>query len=65
MKRLIFMTLIIFILSGFVGTFVYADIDTDGTVYYIDIGLFYGNSAKSSVTIKNNEGTFTVNASDV
>ena len=76
MKRLIFMTLIIFVLSGFAGTFVYADndefdsdIETEETVledvYYIDIGLFYGNSAKSSVTIKNNEGTFTVNASDV
>jgi len=75
-KRLIFMTLIIFVLSGFAGTFVYADndefdsdIETEETVledvYYIDIGLFYGNSAKSSVTIKNNEGTFTVNASDV
>lgn len=33
--------------------------------YYIDVGLFYGSSAKSSVTIGNTDGTFTVNAADV
>ncbi|MBR5518168.1 MAG: SpoIID/LytB domain-containing protein, partial [Clostridia bacterium] len=72
MKRLILMTLIIFILSCFSGTFVYADtdeidvdIETEEDIYYIDIGLFYGSGAKSSVTITNHEGTFTVNADDV
>ena len=79
MKRLILMTLIIFILTSFTTTFVYADTEefdadiemeedieeVEDDTYYIDIGLFYGSSAKSSVTIKNHEGTFTVNASDV
>lgn len=83
MKRLILVTLIIFILTSFTTTFVYADTEefdsdvemeedieedieeVEDDTYYIDIGLFYGSSAKSSVTVKNDEGTFTVNASDV
>ncbi len=40
------------------------DVEDDDT-YYINIGLFYGSSAKSSVTIKTDDGTFTVSASDV
>lgn len=32
---------------------------------YINVGLFYGNSAKSTVTIENYMGTFTVNAEDI
>ncbi|MBQ2285589.1 MAG: SpoIID/LytB domain-containing protein, partial [Clostridia bacterium] len=72
-------TLIIFILTRFTTLFVYADTygidvdiemedvaeNTEDDTYYVDIGLFYGSSAKSSVTVKNDEGTFTVNASDV
>lgn len=79
MKRLILVTLIIFILTSFTTLFVYADTygidvdiemedvaeNTEDDTYYVDIGLFYGSSAKSSVTVKNDEGTFTVNASDV
>lgn len=34
-------------------------------VYYINVGLSYGSGAKSSVTIGNTDGTFTVNATDV
>ena len=40
-------------------------IEEEDDAYYINIGLFYGSNAKSSVTIKNDEGTFNVNASDV
>ena len=41
-----------------------ADI-TENEIYYIDVGLFYGSSAKASVVISTDEGTFTVNAADV
>lgn len=54
------------------GTNVWADNenieDTDNNieeVYYINVGLFYGSSAKSSVIISNHEGDFTINASEV
>lgn len=45
-----------------------AGVSADGEntdVYYIDVGLFYGSSAKASVTVSNADGTFTVNAADV
>ncbi len=37
----------------------------DDEAYYINVGLFYGNTAKSSVTIDNGQGSFTINAADV
>ncbi len=65
MKKLLCFTTIILSLLCFC-TCVSADVEnTDNETYYIDVGLFYGNSAKSSVVITNTEGTFNVNAVDV
>lgn len=81
MKKLLSTALIIMILSGLLCTSIYADneykeedteisdvedeVYEEDDTYYINIGLMYGSSARSSVTIKNDEGTFTVNASEV
>lgn len=69
MKKLLCFTIITLVLMLSVCTSIAADenINTEVEIetYYIDVGLSYGSNAKSSVTISNAEGTFTVNASDV
>lgn len=57
-KALVFLTVFSLFFTLFC-CFVYADGNT------VDIGLFYGNSAKSSVTITYSGTTVTVNAEDV
>ena len=59
MKKLLLYTAILVMLLMCISLGVSAE-DT-----YINVGLFYGNSAKSAVTITNSSGTFTVNAADV
>lgn len=49
----------------FMCTSVMADIININGINYIDIGLFYGNSAKESVTISSSYGSGTVYAVDV
>ena len=65
MKKLLCFTLIMLLMcTGVMADNTITDIP-ENEVYYIDVGLFYGNSAKASVTISCDEGTFTVNAEDV
>lgn len=65
MKKILCFAIITLTFLLLMCTGVFADdVDTED-VYYIKVGLFYGSSAKSSVTIENNEGTFTVTADEV
>ena len=65
MKKLLCFTLIMLLMcTGVMADNTITDIP-ENEVYYIDVGLFYGSSAKSSVTISCDDGTFTVNAEDV
>ncbi|MEE1043570.1 MAG: SpoIID/LytB domain-containing protein, partial [Clostridia bacterium] len=68
MKKILCFTLILSLILC-MNTWVLADDTiadvTENEIYYIDVGLFYGSSAKASVVISTDEGTFTVNAADV
>lgn len=61
MKRLLYFSIIILTFLLCISTTVSADTETN----FVDVGLFYGSGAKSSVTITNADGTFTVNADEV
>ncbi len=63
MKKVIGFTIILLVF--FVNLTVLADDEKINEEYHINIGLFYGSSAKSTVTIENADGKVTVNASDV
>jgi len=69
-KKLLCFTLIV---ASMLCSFITASADIENNteitetedVYYIDVGLFYGSSAKTNVTISGSYGTFNVNAADV
>ena len=67
MKKLFYFTVIALTFLFCMCTSVSAtDIeDAETETYYVNVGIFYGNSAKQSVDITNNEGSFTVSADDV
>ena len=66
MKKVI--CFIIIILTFLVSLNVFADgenIEDIKEVYYINVGLFYGSSAKQTVSVENEEGTFNIDADDI
>ena len=65
MKKLLCFTMIILSIMCFCTSVMAEGENINNDSFYIDVGLFYGSSAKSSVTVSNNQGTFTVNAVDV
>ena len=62
MKR-VFLIILIIIFNMSINAF--ADVNIDSDENYIDIGLFYGGSAKSSVTLTCYGNAQTINAADV
>ena len=68
MKKLLSISIIFMIMFSMYCVSVYADNEyseeTDD-IYYVNVGLFYGSSARSSVTLKTDESTFTVSADAV
>lgn len=65
MKKLLCFTMIILLILLSCTNVMADGEDINNDTYYIDVGLFYGSNAKSSVTISCDEGTFTVNSADV
>ncbi len=65
MKKLLCFTIILLLILPFSAIVTADGEDIDNDTFYINVGLFYGSNAKSSVTISCDEGTFTVNSGDV